>query len=659
MTEILNMDWEQANQRYLMTAIGQVRSMLERPSVVKENDTQTEDHTTDHNDLLGQISQSMPAPPALEILSKVFHLSNFERNIILLCAGIEMDSSFSRSCALAQGDSHRNYPTFGLALAVFPEPHWSALAPGGPLRFWRLVELNNAEGLVSATLHIDERILHFLAGINEIDARLRDMTKPATVSNELVSSHRELVHRIVKIWSTAKGTRSFPVIQLSGSDRNIQQSISVEASREIGLHVRTIRPADIPAAIGERESLTRLWEREAMLSNSSLFIDADEMDQTEYARTLIPFIENTRGVLIVNGRESLRTHDRNIVRFEVPKPSSADQKGLWQKIFGETFNHINGQMDPIVTQFSLDSNGIQAVHAKMQGTGCDEKDFGRELWEACRVQSRLRLDNLAQHIETVATWKDLILPEAQHMILREIVDHVAQRAKVYERWGFAGKGARNLGISALFAGSSGTGKTMAAEVLANELRLDLYRIDLSQMVSKYIGETEKNLRRVFDAADDGGAILLFDEADALFGKRSEVKDSHDRYANIEVSYLLQRMETYRGLAILTTNMKSALDPAFLRRIRFVVQFPFPDANDRARIWQGIFPSDAPAENLDVQKLSKLNVAGGNIRNIAMNAAFLAAGADEPIRMNHLLRAAQTEYAKLEKQLTETEVGNWV
>ena len=194
--------------------------------------------------------------------------------------------------------------------------------------------------------------------------------------------------------------------------------------------------------------------------------------------------------------------------------------------------------------------------------------------------------------------------------LREIAVHVAHRATVYDTWGFGAMSNRGLGISALFAGASGTGKTMAAEVLANALRLDLYRIDLSSVVSKYIGETEKNLRRVFDAAEDGGAILFFDEADALFGKRSEIKDSHDRYANIEINYLLQRMESYRGLAVLATNMKGMLDPAFLRRIRFVINFPFPDATQRAEIWQRIFPPNTPTEGLDIGKLARLSVAGG-------------------------------------------------
>ena len=207
-------------------------------------------------------------------------------------------------------------------------------------------------------------------------------------------------------------------------------------------------------------------------------------------------------------------------------------------------------------------------------------------------------------------------------------------------------------------GPSGTGKTMAAEVLARLLELDLYRIDLSAVVSKYIGETEKNLRRVFDAAESGGAVLLFDEADALFGRRSEVKDSHDRYANIEVSYLLQRIEAYRGLAILTTNLKEALDAAFVRRLRFIVQFPYPDAAERAQIWEKIFPRTTPTEGLDFAKLAQLNAAGGNIRNIALNAAFLAAESDEPVRMGHVFAAAQAETAKLERPLMDREVAGW-
>jgi ATPases of the AAA+ class len=293
------------------------------------------------------------------------------------------------------------------------------------------------------------------------------------------------------------------------------------------------------------------------------------------------------------------------------------------------------------------------------GLSEDYDQLNNTLWEACRAQARPRMEDLAQRIEPSASWEDLVLPEMQSQTLKAVIAHVRQRVKVYEGWGFAKKGGRGLGISALFAGPSGTGKTTAAEVMAQELNLDLYRIDLSSVVSKYIGETEKNLRRVFDAAETGGAILLFDEADALFGKRSDVKDSHDRHANIEVSYLLQRMEAYRGLAILTTNLKGALDSAFLRRIRFVVQFPFPDATQRAEIWRRIFPKEMPLEGVDVNKLAKLSVSGGNIRNIAMNAAFLAADSNEAVTMKHLLNAARSESMKMEKPLTDTEVKGWV
>ncbi|BAZ33141.1 AAA ATPase [Cylindrospermum sp. NIES-4074] len=243
--------------------------------------------------------------------------------------------------------------------------------------------------------------------------------------------------------------------------------------------------------------------------------------------------------------------------------------------------------------------------------------------------------------------------------MRQIIAHVAQRSKVYNSWGFGSRSGRGLGISALFAGVSGTGKTTAAELVAKELRLDLYRIDLSSVVSKYIGETEKNLRRVFDAAEAGGVVLLFDEADSLFGKRSDVKDSHDRYANMEVSYLLQRMESYRGLGILTTNLKNSIDQAFLRRIRFVVTFPFPDAGQREEIWQRVFPSRTPTEGLDYTKLAKLSVTGGNIRNIAMNAAFIAADAGEPVEMKHILQATRNECIKLERSLTDADIKDWV
>jgi SpoVK/Ycf46/Vps4 family AAA+-type ATPase len=305
--------------------------------------------------------------------------------------------------------------------------------------------------------------------------------------------------------------------------------------------------------------------------------------------------------------------------------------------------------------------GERERERERDGNGCGEAAGSHSavaLWKACRDSVRVRLEDLAQRVDPIATWDDLVLPGTQLDTLHQIAAHARYRMQVYERWGFAAKSARGLGISVLFAGESGTGKTMAAEVLANELHLDLYRIDLALMVSKYIGETEKNLRRVFDAAEQSGAILLFDEADALFGKRSEVKDSRDRYANIEVSYLLQRMEEYGGLAVLTTNLKGALDTAFQRRLRFTVQFPFPDQAQRERIWRNVFPSDTPLGQVDHAQLARLNVTGGSIRNIALNAAFLAADGGASVEMKHLLQAARSEGAKRDRPFSAAEMRDW-
>jgi SpoVK/Ycf46/Vps4 family AAA+-type ATPase len=345
------------------------------------------------------------------------------------------------------------------------------------------------------------------------------------------------------------------------------------------------------------------------------------------------------------------------MRFDVDKPRPAEQKRLWEKALGPKAGALNGALSAISEQFCLSAKTIFTTAALPRS---DEAQTGPvELWNACRSLVRPRLEDLAERIVACAVWDDLVLPEPQKLILRHLAAQVQQRLKVYESWGFSDKSQRGLGLSALFSGPSGTGKTLAAEVMAGELRLDLYRIDLSAVVSKYIGETEKNLKQVFDAAEEGGALLLFDEADALFGKRGEVKDSHDRYANIEVGYLLQRMEAYRGLAILTTNLKSSLDKAFQRRLRFSVSFPFPDAAQREAIWSRVFPGKTPTEGLQPQRLAQLNMAGGNIRNIAMNAAFLAAEEGQPVRMGHLLEAARLEAQKIERPLADAEIRGWV
>jgi hypothetical protein len=670
MSATVAMNWHEANKRYLMARLSAVRDVLTAYAARGRQSSTIEPGITQSVEDLEFSIASMEKPAALDRLCSAFGLSPFERDLLLLCAGVELDSSFGELCASALGDSHRRYPTFSLALAALPEPHWSAITPAAPLRCWRLIEIGLGDSLTSSALRIDERVLHYLAGASCLDARLHGLIEPLEIARDIPPSHQQVTLQIARIWSLVNDVPNWPVINLCGGDPAAKLVIAASGCDLFEMPIRMLNASDIPTMVAEREALARLWEREAAFGGGALFVDAEQLDNS---RGLVCFLENVRGMLFVGSRDPLHLQHRKVVRFEIKKPSPSEQKALWEEVLGSAAIELDGQLDQLVSQFNMDAHSIHAVSLlastsepveSLNGNTGDESGSSsaislEPLWEACRAQGRSRLDDLAQRIPPVSSWDDIVLPNAQRQVLRDIAAHVRQRAKVYEDWGFAAKGSRGLGISALFAGASGTGKTMAAEVLANELRLDLYRIDLSQVVSKYIGETEKNLRRVFDAAEEGGAILLFDEADALFGKRTEVRDSHDRYANIEVSYLLQRMESYRGLAILTTNMRNVLDSAFLRRLRFIVQFPFPDGTQRSEIWRRIFPSGTPTENIDAVKLSRLNIPGGNIRNIALHAAFLAADACEPVRMSHLLRAARGEYAKLEKSLTETEIAQWL
>jgi hypothetical protein len=658
--------WAEANQCCVVSALAVLKARLEGYVAVCRNESAHQDSLNAALQAWRAAHEAISAPSAVGQLRTAFGLSPFEQDILLLTAGMELDSSFAALCARAQGDARKDYPTFSLALAALPEAHWSALSPARPLRHWRLIEVSAGVNLTTSQLRIDERILHFLAGVGHLDERLSGLTEPVPEPERLVSSHAALADQIVAALGQADGRSVLPLIQLLGIELVSKQSVTAAVCASLGLSPRVMSGLSIPLSAADLENFARLWTREAILSGTALLLDCHDLDATDVARgqAVKRLTESVRGPIFVASPVRRPAGSRQWLTFEVGVPTAREQREIWESALGENSAALNGDLDQLVSQFRLASSSIHAAAAEaltqsVVDAPASEADFSRALWTACRAHARPRLDDLAQTIEPRAAWEDLVLPEPQVHTLGEIAMHVRQRSRVYEAWGFAEKSARGLGISALFTGASGTGKTMAAEVLANELRLDLYRIDLSQVVSKYIGETEKNLRRVFDAAEEGGAILLFDEADALFGKRSEVKDSHDRYANIEVSYLLQRMEAYRGLAILTTNLKGGLDTAFQRRIRFVVQFPFPGLEDRARIWQRIFPADTPTENLNISRLARLNVAGGNIRNIALNAAFRAADAHEPVGMIHLLHAARSECAKMEKPLTEAETGAWV
>ncbi len=632
--------WHEANQQYLLAEFARLKGRL------------TGEQQADPQEPAEANRTGQPMLSAMDLLAARFELTRFERDLLLLCAAVEMNADVARLCGEAQRGAGRAHGTFGLALAILEDAHWSAVTPVAPLRRWRLVELDEQGGLANGKLRIDERVLHYIAGVNYLDPRLRPLFRLRQPSRAMAESHRQVVKEMLAMLDQQIPA---PVVAFSGDDHEGQGDVAAAVAAELQVQLYELPAALLPLNPAEVEALAILWQREAILLNAALLVDCGERDLPKQAGS---FVDQLSGLVFLTGQDR-PTVRRQTSSVTVSKPSAREQRTLWEQALGHRAAEMNGSLDAVAAQFRLSAQTIRKTAREVSEAMQRDEPPGRLLWQTCRGAVRSKLDELAQRIEPTAGWDALVLPAPQQATLRQIAAHVRHRLAVYHDWGFAEHGTRGLGIAALFAGESGTGKTMAAEVLANELHLDLYRIDLSSVVSKYIGETEKNLRRVFDAAEDSGAILLFDEADALFGKRSEVKDSHDRYANIEVSYLLQRMEAYRGLAILTTNMKTSLDSAFLRRLRFVVQFPFPDTAQRQAIWRAIFPSATPTDGLDYAKLARAHMPGGNIKNIALNAAFLAAEAQEPVRMQHLLQAAQSEAAKRDRPLADAETRGWV
>ncbi|WP_151769754.1 ATP-binding protein [Streptomyces abyssomicinicus] len=605
-------------------------------------------------------SAAGPGTAALDALVDCFGLTAFERDLILLTAAEELDPTTAARCAAACGDPRRAYPTFSLALAALAEPHWSALTPVAPLRRWRIVETADESRLTTSRLLLDERILHFLLGSPYLDTRLHGRLRRVPVPDRLPPSYDLAAGRVAEGWTTAAGPEAPPLVEVTGGDPRSRADIAATAAARSGLGLYAMGAEDVPADPAERDRLARLWQREAVLLPAALLVEAGELDRDQRAAAEA-FLAGAAVPVVVSSEDPLRTDRVHGARVTVPHLDDDEQTALWAQAFQPVTALGERELRSLVAQFQLPPHVVRSAAATVGRRLPDEDrpDAARLAWQAGLEEARVGMDQLGRRIEPEAGWDDLVLHERQSSVLREIVAHVRQRATVHQEWGFAGTLRRGLGVTAMFAGGSGTGKTLAAEVMAKELGLDLFVIDLSQVVSKYIGETEKNLRRVFDAAERGGALLLFDEADALFGKRSEVKDSHDRYANLEVSYLLMRMEAYRGLAVLTTNMKQALDTAFLRRIRFVVDFPFPAEHERAEIWRRVIPRQAPVKGVDPDLLAQLTVAGGSIRNIALSGAFLAAEEGDRLEMRHMLAAARTEYQKLERSLTPGEVRGWV
>jgi hypothetical protein len=597
-------------------------------------------------------------PPALMVLARRLGLSEFERNTLFLCAAMELDTRLGALCARAQHDPSRPYPTFALALSLFDQPSWDVLSPERPLREWLLVKISQpgAQPLIGSALCADERIVAYIKGLNYLDDRLAPLLAPVGRSGAMLpASQTAVADTIVEHLERRDRAAGPPAYQLLGSDTSSKLAIAQAVVERLGLSLYRLEADAIPTSAADFETFARLWQRECALLPIALYIDASQVDRTANAgvtASIQKFLRRGAGIAFLDTPEAWPDLSTDVLAVQAAKPTAQEQKAAWTAVLGDA---TDGLPDRLAAQFSLDMATIAAIARDADPHDVHDADaFRLRVWDACIARARPALDHLAQPINPKATWDDLVLPATELASLHQIADQVTARMMVYDQFGFAERMNRGLGISVLFAGESGCGKTMAAEVIANALRLSLYRIDLSAVVSKFIGETEKNLRRLFDAAEGGGAILFFDEADALFGRRSEVKDSHDRYANIEINYLLQRMESYRGLAILATNMKSSMDSAFLRRLRFIINFPFPGPVEREQIWRKVFPARTPKDDLDYARLARLNLTGGSIHNIALSAAFMAAHAGSNVTMPMVLDAARAEFRRYEKPINETE-----
>lgn len=555
-------------------------------------------------------------PAAIDRLSALFRLSPFDEDMLLLALSSQLHG-------------RPQHVTLRLARTVLSDASaeadakiWERLSPHAPLRRYQLVESAERPLTIATPLLIDERVGRYLMGDDAPDQRIVSLVAPVA-GGPVPKRHLKGIERL------GSGARALAMIV--GPKHSGRRAAATALARGFGLALAEIRARALEAA----PELLPVLAREAALGGFAIVLD---VDQAEAKRLFEERLGQFDGLVIAIAEA------RHDFSFEMPvlrlDPLDVEDRiQLWQDALGPHTTDVYNAIAAVAAQFKFGPRAIAAA-------ACE----GGDLWQACRERASRELDELAERIVPRYSWDDIVLPPDVLHDLKAATAQVRHQALVYGEHGFGRKYPRGRGISVLLAGSSGTGKTMAAEVIANDLDLDLYRVDLSRVVSKYIGETEKNLRAVFDAAEASGAVLLFDEADALFGKRSEVKDSHDRYANIEVSYLLQRMESYGGLAILATNMKGHLDAAFLRRLRYVVDVPFPDAAARRLIWQKAFPLEMPRDALDFDALARLDIAGGNIAVIAINAAFLAAADGAPLDMRHIARAARAEYRKLDREL---------
>jgi hypothetical protein len=590
-------------------------------------------------------------PSQIDRLSAIFQLAPFDEDVLLLALAPRLEAGFTALCGYAHDRLSINAPTLHLALQLLAVGSVEAtrlararLSPAQPLRRFALIQGGDPDFSSLTPLGLDERVARYLTGEDFLDARIRPLIAMTKVGS-CPDRHRAAVDRLAaQLRAEWRGGAS-----LIGPRRSGRRAAARQLAAQFGLAIAELKPRALPPEAEARHALLPVLAREAVLGNFALLVDATpttragDADAARLARQAAEdLLQSFGGFVIVVSEERLDV-PAGVPHARLAMLEPADRAALLRQELDPDAASVAAEIDAVAEHFRLGPDEIATIAAELRA------NHERGLWRASREQASRGLDDLAERIEPRFGWDDIVLPEAIIHDLKAIAAQVRHRTQVYGRGGFGRKLARGRGITALFAGPSGVGKTMAAEVIARDLDLDLYRIDLSSVISKYIGETEQNLKRVFDAAEASGAVLFFDEADALFGKRSEVKDSHDRYANIEVSYLLQRMESYTGLAILATNLKGHLDPAFLRRLRFVIDVPFPDAAQRCAIWRQAFPSETTTSGLDYDALGRIDIAGGNIVVIAVNAAFLAAAEDSPVNMGHIARAARAELRKLDRE----------
>lgn len=594
-----------------------------------------------------------PVSTNADRLAALFGLGEFERNTLLLAAFVALEPEAGDMLAQINGSPERRQLTLGNLLSHVPQANWRALAADTGLRRFRLIALAPSPSFAGQQVTIAESVLFYLLGTPSISPSLADMVA-MVAGPPLMSPARTALAR--RLESGMKGEPAALTL-LTGPDPDGKVHAMKAACDANGEGLCLLHASLIPSATQDLLGFARELERDLTLVGARLLIRIDGAGDDTATRQLVQALAIP---VTLACDEPLVFPGKSALRIAMPHMTASDRTDVWREFLDTRRRGMAGTIAELANNFAVTPELAAVVSQSLdQAPAKGRKAIRDKVWATCRENMRPRMNELAERIESTAEWDDLILPAREKALLRRLTDQASQRARVYEEWGFGTKlQDRGLGISALLSGPSGTGKTMAGQIIANALELDLYRIDLSAVVSKWLGETEKNIRRLFDAAEEGGVVMQFDEADALFGKRSEVKDSHDRHANIEVSYLLQKLESFRGIAILTTNLKDNIDQAFMRRIRFVVDFPFPGAAERERIWRGMFPADVPKGNLDFARLAQLNATGGTIRNIALAAAFDAAKAGGPVTMSGIAAAARVEYTKVGRMMTDGETAGW-